>query len=62
MVIPEPGDDGPVQVLQTGESWTEKLGAHHRLSENVSATEPAKLQAIFVVDTNDKELTTFERP
>ncbi len=55
-------DDGPVQVFQTGESWTEKPGAHHRLSENASTTEPARLLAIFVVDTRDKELTMFDQP
>jgi quercetin dioxygenase-like cupin family protein len=51
-------DDGPTQVFRAGESWTEDPGAHHRISENASATEPAKLLAIFVADTNDTELTT----
>jgi quercetin dioxygenase-like cupin family protein len=54
-------DDGPVQVFHAGESWSEKPGARHTMSENASATEPAKLLAIFVVDTNDKELTTIDK-
>ena len=55
-------DDGEAKVFQAGESWTEQPGAHHRVSENASATEPASLLAIFVVDTNDTELPTFKRP
>ena len=54
-------DDGPVQVFHAGESWSEKPGARHTVSENASATEPAKLLAIFVVDTNDTELTTIDK-
>jgi len=53
-------DDGKVQVLKAGESFSEPPGALHRISENASATEPAKLLAIFVVDTSDTELTTIE--
>jgi quercetin dioxygenase-like cupin family protein len=53
-------DDGPVQVFRAGESWSERPGAHHTISENASTTEPAKLLAISVVDTNDTELTTFD--
>src|SRR5438552_6922432 len=30
----------------------------HSVSENASKTEPAKLLAVFVVDTDEKELTT----
>jgi quercetin dioxygenase-like cupin family protein len=51
-------NDGPVQVFHAGQSWTEQPGSHHRVSENASTTEPAKLLAIFVADTNDTELTT----
>jgi quercetin dioxygenase-like cupin family protein len=50
-------NDGAVQVFHAGESWTEQPGAHHRISENASTTEPAKLLAIFVADTNETELT-----
>ena len=51
-------NDGPVQVFHAGESWTEQPGAHHGISENASITEPAKLLAIFVADTNETALTT----
>lgn len=54
-------DDGSVQVFKAGESWSEKPGAHHVVSENASATEPATLLAIFVVDTAETELTTVDR-
>lgn len=53
-------NDGKVQVFKAGESFSESPGALHRISENASTTEPAKLLAIFVVDTNDTELTTIE--
>lgn len=52
-------DDGEVRVFKAGESWSEQPGAHHGVSENASATEPASLLAIFLVDTNDTELTTI---
>jgi len=51
-------DDEPVKVYRAGESWFEQPGAHHKVSENASATEPAQLLAIFVVDTDEKVLTT----
>jgi quercetin dioxygenase-like cupin family protein len=54
-------DDGPAQVFKAGESFTEKPGAHHVVSENASTTEPAKLLAIFVVDTSETELTTIDK-
>ena len=49
-------NDEPERTYQTGESWTEKPGDHHQVSKNASATEPAKLLAIFVVDTSDREI------
>ncbi|HEX7910176.1 MAG TPA: cupin domain-containing protein [Paraburkholderia sp.] len=54
-------NQGEVRVYHAGESWTEKPGAHHMVSENASDTEPAKLLAIFVADTNDKQLVTFDK-
>src|SRR6195256_5420166 len=50
-------DDGKVQVFKAGESFSEPPGALHRISENASATGPAKLPAIVIVDTTDTELT-----
>jgi len=54
-------NDGEERVYHAGESWTEKPGDHHTVSENASATEPAKLLAIFVADTNDRNLVTFDK-
>jgi quercetin dioxygenase-like cupin family protein len=51
-------DDGPAKVYRVGEGFYEMPGSHHRISENASATEPASLLAVFVVDSNDKKLTT----
>jgi quercetin dioxygenase-like cupin family protein len=44
-------DDAPAKVYRAGEDWFEAPGAHHKLTENVSNTEPAKLLAIFVADS-----------
>jgi quercetin dioxygenase-like cupin family protein len=54
--------NGEERVFHAGEYWTEKPGAHHTVSENASDTEPAKLLAIFVADTKDKKLVTFDKP
>lgn len=51
-------NDGPTRVYKAGESWSEPPGATHSVSRNASRTKPAKLLAVFVVDTGDKELTT----
>jgi quercetin dioxygenase-like cupin family protein len=49
-------NDEPERTYQAGESWTEKPGDHHQVSHNASNTEPAKLLAIFVVDTSDRNI------
>ena len=51
-------DDGETRIYQAGESWSEQPGATHSISRNASETEPAKLLAVFVLDTNDNPLTT----
>src|SRR6266498_700032 len=51
-------NDGPVVTYHTGESFSEMPGDRHAVSENASKTAPAKLLAVFVVDTDEKELTT----
>jgi len=51
-------DDGPAKTYRVGEGFYELPGSHHRISENASATEPASLLAVFVVDSKDKPLTT----
>jgi quercetin dioxygenase-like cupin family protein len=48
----------PARVYHPGETWSEAPGAHHTISENASATEPAELLAVFLVDTGDGPLTT----
>ena len=53
--------DGPRRVYHVGESFHELPGAHHVVSRNASATEPATLLAVFVVDTDDKALTTPDK-
>ena len=45
-------------TYRAGECWYETPGAHHLISRNASNTEPAKLLAVFVVDTEDSALTT----
>jgi quercetin dioxygenase-like cupin family protein len=52
-------NDGPVTTYRAGESFSEFPGDRHGVSENASATEPAKLLAVFVVDTSETELTTY---
>jgi quercetin dioxygenase-like cupin family protein len=51
-------NDGPKRVFRSGESFYETPGSLHAVSRNASNTEPAKLLAVFVVDSNDKQLTT----
>ena len=51
-------NDGETRVYRAGESWSEPPGAIHSISRNASKTEPAKLLAVFVLDTNDNPLTT----
>jgi quercetin dioxygenase-like cupin family protein len=51
-------NDGPVTTYRAGESFSEFPGDHHAVSENASATESARLLAVFVVDTSETVLTT----
>jgi quercetin dioxygenase-like cupin family protein len=51
-------NDGPKRVYREGESFYETPGSRHSVSRNASQTKPAKLLAVFVVDTDDKPLTT----
>ena len=51
-------NDGPVTTDQAGQNFSEFPGDRHRVSANASKTKPAKLLAVFVVDTNETELTT----
>jgi quercetin dioxygenase-like cupin family protein len=46
------------EIYRAGQNWQEDPGAHHILAENASNTEPARLLAVFVVDTADKNALT----
>ena len=54
-------NDGPVTIYRAGESFSEYPGDRHSVSENASTTEPARLLAVFVVDTDEKALTTLSK-
>jgi quercetin dioxygenase-like cupin family protein len=51
-------NDGPPTVYKAGQNFSEMPGDRHRVSANASRTKPARLLAVFVVDTNETELTT----
>jgi quercetin dioxygenase-like cupin family protein len=50
-------NDGPVEEFKAGQSLSEYPGDRHGVSKNGSDTKPAKLLAVFVVDTDAKDLT-----
>jgi quercetin dioxygenase-like cupin family protein len=50
-------NDGPVRTYEAGQNFSELPGDRHGVSANASETKPAKLLAVFVVDTNETELT-----
>lgn len=52
----------PARIYHAGETWSEAPGAHHTISENASATEPAELLAVFLLDAGDGPLTTDDAP
>lgn len=54
-------DDESARVYKAGESWMEKPGALHAISENASKTKPARLMAFFMADTGDQNLVTPEK-
>jgi len=53
-------NDGPITVYEAGESWFEPPGSAHPVSENASATERARLLAVFVAE-DGAELTTYDQ-
>jgi quercetin dioxygenase-like cupin family protein len=50
-------NNGAVTVYKAGQSFSELPGDRHAVSANASKTKPARLLAVFVVDTNETELT-----
>ena len=54
-------NDGPEKVYRAGENWAEAPGDHHVVSANASGTQPARLLAVFVVNTDEKKLVTPDK-
>ena len=51
-------NDESRRVYRAGESFYETPGSRHPVSRNASNTKPARLLAVFVVDTDERELAT----
>jgi quercetin dioxygenase-like cupin family protein len=49
-------NDGPEITYRAGQNFSENPGDRHGVSRNASLTAPAKLLAVFVVDTSEKNL------
>jgi quercetin dioxygenase-like cupin family protein len=49
-------NDATVTTYEAGQSWPKLPGDSHNVSANASETQPTKLLAVFVVDTNETEL------
>ena len=52
-------NNGPVVTYKRGQNFSEMPGDKHGVSKNASNTLPAKLLAVFVLDTKEKVLTTL---
>src|SRR6202047_1199745 len=50
-------NDGPGTTYKAAQSFSELPGDRHAVSANASETQPAKLLAVFMVDTSETELT-----
>ena len=50
-------NEGPVVTYRAGQNFSAFPGDRHTFDENASKTEPVK-QAVFVVNTDEKELLT----
>ena len=48
----------PEKIYHAGENFYEEPGAHHDVSANASDTEPARLLAVFVINSDETKLTT----
>lgn len=48
----------PERVYQAGENFLEEPGSFHAVSANASDTEPARLLAVFVLDSTEQQLVT----
>lgn len=54
-------NDEPERVYKAGEAFFEEPGSRHRVSRNADRRKPAKLLAVFVVDSHDTALTTNDK-
>jgi quercetin dioxygenase-like cupin family protein len=54
-------NDGPEKIYHAGEAFSEMPGDHHGVSANASDSEPASLLAVFVVNTDEQNLTTPDK-
>jgi quercetin dioxygenase-like cupin family protein len=59
-VLSENSATGPAKVYKAGETFFEPAGSAHLVSENVSATEPATILAVFIAD-DGATLTTIDQ-
>lgn len=53
-------DDGPEKIYRVGETFFEPPGSHHMGSASASATERARILAVFVAD-DGATLTTYDK-
>lgn len=51
-------NDEPEKVYKAGENFVEEPGSFHAVSANASDTQPARLLAVFVLDSSEKDLVT----
>src|SRR4030095_1997829 len=52
-------NNGPIRTYKSGDNFSEMPGDVHGVSENASKTKPARLLAVFVVNSDERDLTTF---
>ncbi|KAJ5261100.1 hypothetical protein N7478_011695 [Penicillium angulare] len=48
-------NNDPMKIIETGGTWYEAPGCHHRISNNASKTEPAVVIASMILDTAEFE-------
>lgn len=55
-------NDGPEKIFHAGENFSELPGDRHGVSANASQTKPARILAVFVVDSDETNLVTNIEP
>ncbi|WP_442114217.1 cupin domain-containing protein [Pseudomonas sp. NUPR-001] len=51
-------NDEPEKIYKAGENFVEEPGSFHAVSANASDSQPAKLLAVFVLDSDETDLVT----